>query len=125
MDQRTRNFYVGGGFPDEMETFAPEQEPYDSGGDYETYEQDPGEYDYDYPDTGSGGFEQESSDYAVYEDEREGMRRFHVAMNALNSVSVLAGVVVIFVLTALIVTMVSWLQEDILHSVVLLQSGIQ
>jgi hypothetical protein len=62
--------------------------------------------------------------YGAYEQGDE-KRRFRVAMNVFDTVSVLMGLVVILALTALIVSMVSWLRTDILHSFVILQSGIQ
>ena len=64
-------------------------------------------------------------DYAVYDEGLDNDHRFHLAMNAFNTASVFTGLVVIFALTALIISLVSWIQTDISHSFVLLQSGIQ
>ena len=83
--------------PEDFDTFAGGEEYYDEYGD-------------DYSD------EQEAAD-------REGKVR--TAMNVFNSFSVLAGVFVILILLAMLVSLGSWLKRDILHSLTLLQGGIQ
>lgn len=88
------------------EEYAPE---YDEGYD--------GEYD-EYQD-------EEDEDYSVYEGEEDNTHRFHVAMNVFDTASVLAGVVVIFALSALIFSLLSWVRTDITHSFVILQNRIQ
>lgn len=62
-----------------------------------------------------------SADHEVLD--REGKVR--AAMGVFNSISVLAGVFVILVLLAMLVSLGSWLRRDILHSLALLQGGIQ
>lgn len=74
---------------------------------------------------GYDGGNPEGGDYSVYDGEGEPPRRFHLAMNVLDTVGVLAGVVVILALTALIISLVSWVSADITHSFVILQSRIQ
>ena len=97
--------------------YGPEEYGYTGHGDEEGYEGHDGEYDLE-PDI-------PEEDYAVYNEEPDNAHRFHIAMNAFNLASVFAGVVVIFALTALIITLISWIQTDIANSFVLLQSGIQ
>ena len=70
----------------------------------------------DEPDEGEG-------EYLDYGDEAE--QRFHGTVSLMDMVSLLIGVGVILVLTALMISIVSWLREDLIHSFVLLQSGIQ
>lgn len=95
----------------------------------EGYVEDGGVYDAGndgMSDQGMNGDElSEEEYYSVYNEELDGTHRFHVAMNVLDTASVLAGVVVILVLIALIASLFSWLRTDITHSFVLLQSGIQ
>lgn len=50
--------------------------------------------------------------------------RFAMAAHVTDAVSSLAGILVILILVAMLLTLVDWLRTDILHSVVLLQSGI-
>ncbi len=113
MNDQTRVFY-GSYDPEE----AQEEQQYlqdEYGQDEEAYPAETGMNDA-YP------------DYDVLDEgleERHGFRRFRVAMNVFDTAGILAGVVVILALTALIVSMVSWLRTDILHSFVILQSSIQ
>ena len=51
--------------------------------------------------------------------------RFKVAMGVFDTVSILVGIGVILLLVAMLVSLVSWLRSDILHSALLLQSGLQ
>ena len=76
---------------------------------------------------GESGYEPEylEEDYVIYNDGPDSANHFHIAMNAFSLVSLLAGLVVIFALTTMIITLVSWIHTDITHSFVLLQSGIQ
>lgn len=97
--------------PDEKEAawngeapYAPSDEQYDAAG------YDPDAYVEEYSD------EQEALDH-------EG--RFRIAMGMFNLVSMLVGVVVILVLVAVLMTLFQWLRTDILHSALLLQSGLQ
>lgn len=50
--------------------------------------------------------------------------RFGVAVHVFDVISSLVGVFVILVLLAMLLTLVDWLRTDILHSFVMLQSGI-
>ena len=107
----------GGGqaFYDDEAPYAPygEESPYEEG---EAYAQEP------YQEEAYGNpYEEEYSDYHEQLD-HEG--RLHTAMGVLNTAGVLVGVVVILVLVAMLFSLVSWLQNDILHSITLLQGGI-
>lgn len=63
-----------------------------------------------------------------YSDEQEALDhegRFRIAMGMFDFVSMLVGVLVILLLVAVLVTLFQWLRSDILHSALLLQSGLQ
>ncbi len=134
MEQNTRVFYANYG---DASGYAPEGGP-EYGQEYGQqygegqYEEGPyeeGPYEgYDpsmaYEDGAEEEFPQEG-DYSVYNEELEGGHRAHWALGVMDTVSVLAGVVVILALTALIISLVSWLRTDITHSFVILQSRIQ
>lgn len=65
-----------------------------------------------------------------YEDEDEqeaedSEGNFRIAMGVFDVASILVGAVTILVLVALLVTLAGWLKTDILHSALLLQSGLQ
>ena len=68
-----------------------------------------------------GEYDQE--DYQIYDDALEHESRGR--MNLFDAAGVLVGLIVIFVLTALIITLISWIRTDITHSFVILQSNIQ
>ncbi|MBP3650110.1 MAG: hypothetical protein J6K73_10035 [Clostridia bacterium] len=59
-----------------------------------------------------------------YMDEEEPEMRFGVAVHVFDMISSLVGVFVIIILVAMLLTLVDWLRTDILHSFVMLQSGI-
>lgn len=62
--------------------------------------------------------------YADYQTEGEGGNRLGVAVHVFDVISSLVGVFVILILIAMLLTLVDWLRTDLLHSFVLLQSGI-
>lgn len=69
----------------------------------------------------------EDEQYMVYSDEDEldePSKPFFFAMNIMDVLSVLAGVVVIFILTALIISLLTWLRTDITDTLVIFQSRI-
>ena len=51
--------------------------------------------------------------------------RVHIAMGVLDLISILIGIVVILGLVAMLAALFSWLRNDILHSALLMQSGLQ
>ena len=46
-------------------------------------------------------------------------------MGMLDLISILVGIVVILVLVAMLVSLAHWLQNDILHSALFMQSGLK
>lgn len=64
-------------------------------------------------------------DYSDYHEEMDSKARFKVAMGVFDTVSILVGVLVILVLVGILIALVNWLRSDIMHSVLLLQSGLQ
>lgn len=64
-------------------------------------------------------------EYSEYHEQMDSDSRFRMAMGAFDLFSVVAGVLVILMLMAMLVTLLSWLQSDIRHSVLLIQSGLQ
>jgi len=81
------------------------------------------EQDVDYIDYSQTGFEEE--DYSDYNEELDDTHRFHVAMNVFDMISILAGLAVILVLVAILVSLVTWLQSDIMQSFTLLTSQLK
>ncbi len=117
MEQNTRVFYGA----NDLE-YPPQEDGY-----IEEPTQEAGSYEDGFMGYEVEGEPIEDEDYEIYEEEPEVStgHRFRTAMNVFDSMSVLAGVVVILVLTALIVSLVTWLRTDIMHSFVILQSRIQ
>lgn len=83
--------------------------------------------DMDYEDPYVQGF-QDGYDMEEYSDEHEAVdheSRFRIALGMFDLLSILAGIVVILLLVAMLITLFNWLRSDILHSVLLMQSGLQ
>ena len=104
--------------PIEMEAVL---EPYDqqwqgeeSGVPYEEYEeagfQPPYEYEEEYSE------EHEALDHES---------RFRFAVGMMDIISILVGIAVILVMVAMVVSLVDWLQSDIMHSMLLFSSELQ
>lgn len=125
MDDRTRRFEGYEEAEDELrldEVLEPyEQDGYDRiepEDDYAPPAQEPPYEEQPYA--------EEYSDYHEAMDEAmDEAGRFRVAMGVFDTVSILVGVVVILALVAMLLSLVSWLRSDILHSALLLQSGLQ
>lgn len=63
-----------------------------------------------------------------YSEEHEAVdseTRFHIAIGVFDLISIFIGIVVILVLVGMLITLFNWLRNDILHSALLLQSGLQ
>lgn len=125
MDDRTRRFEGYEEAEDELpldQVLEPyQQEAYEQPGPEEDYAPPLQEPPYEQP-----PYEEEYSDYHEAMDEAmDEAGRFRVAMGVFDTVSILVGVVVILALVAMLVSLVSWLRSDILHSALLLQSGLQ
>ena len=73
---------------------------------------------------GTACYDYSSRDDADYQTEAEGGNRLGVAVHVFDVISSLVGVFVILILIAMLLTLVDWLRTDLLHSFVLLQSGI-
>ena len=81
------------------------------------------EADVEYVDYSQTGFEEE--EYSDYSEELDETHRFHVAMNVLDLIGVLAGLAVILILVALLISLITWLQSDISQSFTLLASQLK
>ncbi len=64
-------------------------------------------------------------EYSDENEELDDLHRFHVAMNVFDLISVLAGLAVILMLVAILVSLLTWLQSDITQSFTLLTSQLQ
>lgn len=94
--------------------------------DYDMHEEGNDAFAYDeapYDDDPYADYPQQD-DYSDYHEEMDSKARFKVAMGVFDTVSILVGVLVIFVLIGVLMTLFNWLRSDILHSVLLLQSGL-
>ena len=77
---------------------------------YPAYEQDMGEY---------------AVEYSEEHEEADHESRFRIALGMFDLMSIFAGIVVILVLVAMLLMLVGWLRTDIMHSALMLQSGLQ
>lgn len=66
-----------------------------------------------------------SEDYSEEYEAADNETRFHIALGVFDLISILIGIVVILVLVGMLMTLFNWLRNDILHSALLLQSGLQ
>jgi len=87
---------------------------------YAAQPQEEPEQDVTYTDYSQTGFEEE--EYSDYSEELDDTHRFRVAMNVFDLISVLAGLAVILVLVAILVSLITWLEGDITQSFTLLTS---
>ena len=85
--------------------------------------QDEAERDVEYTDYSQSGFETDT--YSDYDEELDDTHRFRVAMNVFDLISILAGLALILVLVAILVSLVTWLQGDLTQSFTLLTSNLQ
>lgn len=97
--QRRPDMNAGAGYEPE-----PEEEPYEG--------------DVDYVDYSQTGFDEE--EYSDYSEELDDTHRFRVAMNVFDLISVIAGLAVILLLVAILVSLITWLEGDIAQSFTLL-----
>jgi len=80
----------------------------------------------DYPEAYQDGYEEfYGEEYSEEHEEADTESRFRIAMGAVDLISICLGVVVILVLVAMLIALFDWLRTDILHSALLLQSGLQ
>ncbi len=72
------------------------------------------------------GYEEFYSDeYSEEHELADSEGRFRVAIGVFDLISIIIGIVVILVLVSMLITLFNWLRNDILHSALLLQSGLQ
>ena len=87
------------------------------------YEQNPED---DYPDAYLEGYEDfYGEDYSEAHEAADTETRFRIAIGLFDLISMIVGIIVVLLLVGLIVTLFNWLKNDILHSALLLQSGLQ
>lgn len=108
------------------QTFAPYED--EAGPLYEqqpSYGEQQPPYEEDQPPYGDPYDEEYSGYHEAMDEAMNQAGRFKVAMGVFDTVSILVGIGVILLLVAMLVSLVSWLRSDILHSALLLQSGLQ
>lgn len=104
----------------------PEEEAVELGDVLEPYEEAWGEEQGDYvlPEDPYA-----NDDYAVeYSEEHEAAdheSRFRFAIGTFNLASIIIGILVILVLVAMLLTLFDWLRSDVMHTALLMQSGLQ
>lgn len=80
----------------------------------------------EYPEAYLDGYEEFYGDeYSEEHEAADTESRFHIAIGVFDLISIVIGIVVILVLVGMLVTLFNWLRSDILHSALLLQSGLQ
>jgi len=99
-----------------------EEEPVELGEVLETNEQQwQDEFVYDQPyDLYDESFDDYSSEHEAADHES----RFRLAIGLFDIISIFVGVSVILALVAMLTTLLQWLRNDILHSAILLTSGL-
>lgn len=100
----------------------PYEQPYD-----QPYEQEGEEpYQEEYPEAYLEGYEEfYGEEYSEEHEAADHESKLRIAMGAFDLVSMCLGIVVSLVLVALIIALFNWVKTDILHSALLLQSGLQ
>ena len=123
MNQDTQIFYGSEG-----DDFAPDEQLYDDP-QMEMYADDSNGYYQDDMLTDDNGYDvygEDAYEEGEFDDlEENDPNRFRVAMSVFDTASIVMGIVVIFALTTLIVSILSWLRTDITHTFVILQSRVQ
>lgn len=107
-----------------LEPYEDEEEQWaDNGYEQQAYEE---AYDDEYPGAYAEGYEEfYDEEYSEEHEAADSESRFRLAMGVFDLVSIFVGIVVILVLSGMLITLVNWLKTDILHSALLLQSGLQ
>lgn len=70
-------------------------------------------------------YEQGYEEYSDEHEEADHEGRFRIAMGMFDLLSIFVGIVVILLLVAMLIMLINWLRTDILHSALMLQSGLQ
>lgn len=66
-----------------------------------------------------------AEEYSDEHEETDHEGRFRIAMGLFDMLSILAGMAVILLLVAMLLMLLGWLKTDVLHSALMLQSGLQ
>ena len=83
-------------------------------------------YQDEYPEAYAEGYEEYyDEEYSEEHEAADKETRFRIAMGVFDLVSIGVGIVVILVLSGMLIALFNWLKTDILHSALLLQSGLQ
>lgn len=105
---------------EQQPSYGERQPPYEP-----AYDAQEPPYEEDQPPYGDPYGEEYSGYHEAMDEAMNQAGRFKVAMGVFDTVSILVGIGVILLLVAMLVSLVSWLRSDILHSALLLQSGLQ
>ena len=105
---------------EQQPSYGEQQPPYEP-----AYDAQEPPYEEDQPPYGDPYDEEYSGYHEAMDEAMNQAGRFKVAMGVFDTVSILVGIGVILLLVAMLVSLVSWLRSDILHSALLLQSGLQ
>jgi len=70
-------------------------------------------------------YEEYADEYSEEHEEADHEGRFRIAMGMFDVVSTLAGILIILLLVAMLFMLIDWLRTDILHSVLMIQSGLK
>lgn len=108
-----------------LEPYEEEEQQWSDDGYYQqqAYEQ---AYQDEYPEAYTEGYEEfYDEEYSEEHEAADSESRFRLAMGVFDLASIFVGIAVILVLSGMLITLVNWLKTDILHSALLLQSGLQ
>ena len=104
-----------------LEPYEEQQWADEDAGDEAFYQEQPEEY----PDAYLEGYQDfYGEEYSEEHEAADTEGRFRIAMGMFDLISIMIGVVVILVLVGMLITLFNWLRNDILHSALLLQSGL-
>ena len=93
--------------------------------DEAAYQEDQDTQD-DYPDAYLESYEEfYGEEYSDAHEAADTETHFRIAIGLFDLISMIVGIVVVLLLVGLIATLFNWLKNDILHSALLLQSGLQ
>ena len=80
----------------------------------------------EYPEAYLEGYEDfYGEEYSEEHEAADTETRFRVAIGLFDLISIIVGIIVILLLVGMLITLLNWLRNDILHSALLLQSGLQ
>jgi len=107
-----------------LEPYEDDEQEWANDGEYQQPYEQP--YQDEYPEAYLEGYEDfYDEEYSEEHEAADSESRFRIAMGVFDLVSICVGIVVILVLAAMLIALFNWLKTDILHSALLLQSGLQ